>query len=143
MGNKLTPAEAQHTWNKMHPHVLASSKSSGSSRDSFSRATSAMGPNVTTGLRKPAAWRKNTVNLRIQSRSVTSAGQDCQAAHPLSGPLSHTLGTLSGRAGRRGPLGSSSGSSWSSEARESARSPPGRPRRFWGAYIARWRAAPL
>lgn len=62
----------------MHPHILASSKSSGSSRDSFSRATSAMGPNVTTGLRKPAAGNQNTVNLRIQTGSVISAGRCCQ-----------------------------------------------------------------
>lgn len=39
----------------MQINVLASSKSSGSSLASFSRATSAMGPNITTGLRKPAA----------------------------------------------------------------------------------------
>lgn len=46
--------------NNAHQHVLASSKRSGSSRDSFSRATSAMGPNVTTGRRNPAAWKKRT-----------------------------------------------------------------------------------
>lgn len=32
-----------------------------------------MGPNVTTGLRKPAAGNQNTVNLRIQTGSVISA----------------------------------------------------------------------
>lgn len=36
-------------------HLLASSKMSGSSLASFSRATSAMGPKMTTGLRNPAA----------------------------------------------------------------------------------------
>lgn len=38
--------------------ILASSKRSGSSLESFSRATSAIGPNITTGLRKPAAQGK-------------------------------------------------------------------------------------
>lgn len=42
------------TENLITQNLLASSKRSGSSLDSFSLATSAIGPKMTTGLKKPA-----------------------------------------------------------------------------------------
>lgn len=128
----------------MHTNILASSKRSGSSLDSFSRATSAMGPNITTGLRKPAAQKNiNRLGMQIQSNTDISTSRHGQIPHPLSIQLFHKLGTLFGQAGRRGPLCSSSGSSWNCEAHETSRSLPCHPLLFWGECIARWRAAPL
>lgn len=132
----------QRVFNTMHANVLASSKRSGSSLESFSRATSAMGPNITTGLRNPAAHKVRRVRAQLQSNLLAPLGHG-QTPHPLSAQLFHTQGTLSGPAGRTGPLCSSSGSSWNCGARGTSRSRPDRPLPFWGECIARWRAAPL
>ena len=129
----------------MHTNILASSKRSGSSLASFSRATSAIGPNITTGLRKPAAQKhKNQLRMQLQSHTDNpKAGvRHGPIPHPLSVQLFHKPGTLFGPAGRRGLLCSSSGSSLSCEDHETSRSPPCRPLLFWGECIARWTAAP-
>lgn len=45
----------------VHNYLLASSKMSGSSLASFSLATSAIGPKITTGLRNPAVQEQDRV----------------------------------------------------------------------------------
>lgn len=52
-------------------HLLANSKMSGSSLASFSLATSAIGPKVTTGLKNPADCKQEQVNI------CYSSGQRC------------------------------------------------------------------
>lgn len=66
---KTNEHRLQRVFNTMHANVLASSKRSGSSLESFSRATSAMGPNITTGLRNPAAHKAKTDSERRLSQT--------------------------------------------------------------------------
>lgn len=53
-------SEVAQTW-AVTASLLASSKMSGSSLASFSLATSAIGPKITTGLRKPAVQEKDHI----------------------------------------------------------------------------------
>lgn len=125
--------------------ILASSKRSGSSLESFSRATSAIGPNITTGLRKPAAQREKKPLTDLKNCAVTlkRVNRHVKTPHPLSAQLFHKLETLFGLAVKKDPLGSSSGSSLNCEDHGTSRSQPCLHLLFWGECIAHWRAALL
>lgn len=50
----------RNNWSCAFIHLLASSKMSGSCLASFSLATSAIGPKMTTGLKNPAAQKQDS-----------------------------------------------------------------------------------
>lgn len=56
--------------------LLASSKMSGSSLASFSLATSAIGPKITTGLRKPAVQQKDRNMIITQTSSCIESNHN-------------------------------------------------------------------
>lgn len=117
---------------------------SGSSLASFSRATSAMGPKMTTGRRNPAAQegKGQMVNgVLFAVLHFGALGGLCSNL-PSARP-SHRRGTLSARAAPTDPPCSCAGSSWSCAALGTSRSRLCLRRGSWGGCTARWTAARL
>lgn len=150
-------------------HLLASSKMSGSSLASFSLATSAIGPKMTTGLRNPAVQkqrahceddqhpiRSNFVCLALKPLNACAlvgiSCKICGCVGVLWGPLCSYLpsaqpvrrqGTWSGPAGPTGPPCSYASSSWSFAVLGTSRSLLCLRLGFLEGCTAHWTAAQL
>lgn len=120
---------------------------SGSSRASFSLATSAIGPKIVTGLRNPAGRRKTTSGSH-PSLPQAHGHSGCQVSlcrinYLREEQLFRRLETWFEQAEPTNPLCFSEDFSWSCADPGTARSRPGLRRQFWGACTEHWPAARL